>query len=71
MILQETFQEVSTRRKASILINTFMLAKHYYRVDFVKKVSQICCGKAYYTTTVDPASYIPIDCITEKTGTVH
>ncbi len=41
MILRETYQEVTHCRKAGILINTFMLARDYYLVDFVKKVSQI------------------------------
>jgi Ca-activated chloride channel family protein len=71
MILQETFQEVSNCRKAGILINTFMLAKDYYLVEFVKKVSQICRGKAYFTTTVDLANYILMDFMTKKTKTVH
>jgi Ca-activated chloride channel family protein len=53
MILEETFKEVATCRKAGILINTFMLASDYYLVDFVKKVTQICRGKAYFTTTVN------------------
>ena len=71
MILQETFREVANCRKAGILINTFMLANNYYLVDFVKKVSQICRGKAYFTTTVDLASYILMDFMTKKTRTVH
>ncbi|MEE8350536.1 MAG: VWA domain-containing protein [Acidobacteriota bacterium] len=71
MILQETFREVANCRKANILINTFMLAKDYYLVDFVKKVSQICRGKAYFTTTVDLASSIMMDFMTKKTRTVH
>ena len=71
MILQETFREVANCRKAGILINTFMLARDYYLVDFVKKVSQICRGKAYFTTTVNLASYILMDFMTKKTKTVH
>src|SRR6476659_588417 len=42
MILEETFKEVATCRKAGILINTFMLASDHYLVDFVKKVTEIC-----------------------------
>ena len=53
MILEETFKEVATCRKAGILINTFMLASDYYLVDFVKQVTEICRGKAYFTTTVN------------------
>src|ERR1700682_3973882 len=50
MILEETYKEVATCRKAGILINTFMLASDYYLVDFVKKVTEICRGKAYFTS---------------------
>ena len=46
MILEETFKEVAICRKSGILINTFMLASDYYLVDFVKKVTEICSGKA-------------------------
>ena len=71
MILRETYQEVTQCRKAGILINTFMLAKDYYLVDFVKKVSQICRGKAYFATTLNLANYIFMDFMTKKTKTVH
>ncbi len=71
MILQKTYREVANCRRAGILINTFMLARDYYLVDFVKKVSQICRGKAYFTTTLNLASYILMDFMTKKTKTVH
>lgn len=71
MILQQTFEEVAQCRKAGILINTFMLAREYYLVEFVKKVSEICHGKAYFTTTLDLAQYILMDFMTKKTRTVH
>ena len=48
-----------------------MLARDYSLVDFVKKVSQICRGKAYFTTTLNLASYILIDFMAKKTKTVH
>ena len=71
MILQETYRQVSQCRKENILINTFMLARDYYLVDFVKKVSQICRGKAYFTTTLNLANYIFMDFMNKKTRTVH
>jgi len=71
LILKETYREVTNCRKAGILINTFMLARDYYLVDFVKKVSEICRGKAYFTTTLNLASYLLMDFMTRKTKTVH
>jgi len=71
MILEETFKEVATCRKAGILINTFMLASDHYLVDFVKKVTQICRGKAYFTTTLNLGQYILMDYLKKKVETIH
>lgn len=70
-ILQETFREVALCRRSGILINTFMLADDYYLVDFVKKVTQICQGKAYFTTTVTLGEYILFDYLRRRTTKVH
>jgi len=71
MILEETFKEVATCRKAGILINTFMLASDHYLVDFVKKVTEICKGKAYFATTLNLRQYILMDYLRKKTETIH
>jgi Ca-activated chloride channel homolog len=71
MILDETFKEVAICRKSGILINTFMLATDRYLVDFVKKVTEICKGKAYFTTTVNLGEYILMDYLRKKTQTIH
>jgi Ca-activated chloride channel family protein len=60
-ILRETYREVSLSRRAGIQINTFMLAQDYALVEFVKKVSQLCRGKAYFTSTVTLGQYIMMD----------
>src|SRR6185436_12259488 len=51
--------------------NAFMLASDYYLVDFVKKVTQICRGKAYFTTTVNLGQYILMDYLKKKVETIH
>jgi len=66
MILKRTFQEVSACRKAGILINTFMLAKDPYLVQFVQKVSEIARGKAYFTSTMTLGQYIMMDFMRNK-----
>jgi Ca-activated chloride channel family protein len=71
MILEETFKEVATCRKAGILINTFMLAGDRYLVEFVKKVTEICRGKAYFTTTLNLGQYILMDYLKKKVETIH
>ena len=70
-ILDETFKEVAICRKSGILINTFMLASDRYLVEFVKKVTEICKGKAYFTTTVNLGEYILMDYLRKKTQTIH
>ncbi|MCI0486857.1 MAG: VWA domain-containing protein [Blastocatellia bacterium] len=70
-ILQETFKEVALCRRSGIMINTFMLADDYYLVDFVKKVTEICRGKAYFTTTMTLGQYILMDYLRRRTKLVH
>ncbi|HMG34418.1 MAG TPA: VWA domain-containing protein [Blastocatellia bacterium] len=69
-ILQETFREVALCRRSGIMINTFMLADDYYLVDFVKRVTEICKGKAYFTTTVTLGQYILMDYMRRRTKRV-
>src|SRR5439155_1383412 len=49
-IVAETCAEVAACRKSGIMINTFMLARDYDLVSFVRRVADICKGKAYFTT---------------------
>jgi Ca-activated chloride channel family protein len=65
-ILKRTFQEVAACRKSGIPINTFMLAQDPYLVQFVKKVSEIARGKAYFTTTMTLGQYIMMDFMKRK-----
>ncbi|HXG91341.1 MAG TPA: VWA domain-containing protein [Blastocatellia bacterium] len=70
-ILQETFREVALCRRSGIMINTFMLADDYYLVDFVKRVTEICQGKAYFTTTMTLGQYILMDYLRRRAKRIH
>jgi Ca-activated chloride channel homolog len=70
-IVSETFAEVAACRKAGILINTFMLARDHDLVSFVRRVAQICHGKAYFTTPRTLGRYVLMDYMDKKTRTVH
>jgi Ca-activated chloride channel family protein len=70
-IVTETFAEVAACRKAGIMINTFMLARDHDLVSFVRKVAQICRGKAYFTTPYTLGQYVLMDYVNKKTRTVH
>ena len=70
-IIAETFAEVANCRKAGIMINTFMLARDYDLVSFVRRVATICRGKAYFTTPYTLGEYVLLDYMNNKTRTVH
>jgi len=70
-ILKETFREVTECRRAGILINTFMLSRDYDLVGFVQKVTEICRGKAYFTTPTTLGQYILMDYVNKKVRSIH
>jgi Ca-activated chloride channel family protein len=70
-VLRETFTEVAACRRAGILINTFMLARDYDLVAFVRRVARICHGKAYFTTPHTLGQYVLQDYLNKKTRNVH
>jgi Ca-activated chloride channel family protein len=69
MIVNSTFQEAAKCRKSGILINTFMLASDCDLVAFVKKLTEMCRGKAYFTTPYNVGEYILFDYLNRKTQT--
>jgi Ca-activated chloride channel family protein len=69
-ILKATYQEVALCRRAGIVINTFMLARDRSLVDFVKRVSEISRGKAYFTSTMTLGQFILMDFLRRKTRRV-
>jgi Ca-activated chloride channel family protein len=70
-ILKETFREVTECRRAEILINTFMLSRDYDLVAFIQKVTEICRGKAYFTTPMTLGRYILMDYVNKKIRSIH
>jgi Ca-activated chloride channel family protein len=70
-IVSETIAEVAACRKSGILINTFMLARDYDLVSFVRRVAEICKGKAYFTTPYTLGQYVLMDYMDKKTRTIH
>jgi Ca-activated chloride channel homolog len=70
-VIAETFAEVSACAKAGIMINTFMLARDYDLVAFVRRVAAMCRGKAYFTTPYTLGQYVLMDYMDKKTRTVH
>ncbi|HEY3940745.1 MAG TPA: hypothetical protein VGL97_25180 [Bryobacteraceae bacterium] len=71
LVISQTLEEVVRCKKRGILINTFMLASDYGLVQFVQKVTQMCRGKAYFTTPYTLGNYLLMDYMNRKTRTIH
>jgi Ca-activated chloride channel family protein len=70
-VVGETLEEVNKCKRAGILINTFMLASDYSLVHFVQKITQMCRGKAYFTTPQNLGQYLLMDYMQRKTRHIH
>lgn len=71
LVISRTLEEVSRCKRAGILINTFMLASDYGLIQFVQKVTEMCRGKAYFTSPYNLGRYLLMDYMNRKTRTVH
>jgi Ca-activated chloride channel family protein len=71
LVVSETLEEVARCKRSNIMINTFMLASDFGLVQFVQKVTQMCRGKAYFTTPDTLGEYLLMDYVSRKMRTVH
>ncbi|HKQ99318.1 MAG TPA: VWA domain-containing protein [Pyrinomonadaceae bacterium] len=70
LVMAETFKEVQACRKAGIMINTFMLASDYYLVDFVKEMTAMTNGKAYFANPNNLSQFVLMDFMRRRTSRV-
>ena len=71
LVVSETLEEVARCKRSSIMINTFMLAQDFELVRFVHKVSEMCRGKAYFTSPDRLGEYLLMDYMRRKSQTIH
>jgi Ca-activated chloride channel family protein len=71
LIVTETLAEVAACRRSGIQVNTFMLARDFELVSFVRRVAELCRGKAYFTTPHTLGQYVLMDYLGGKTRTIH
>ncbi len=71
LVISRTLEEVNRCKKQGIIINTFMLASDYGLIQFVQKITELCRGKAYFTTPDTLGQYLLMDYMNRKTRTVH
>ena len=70
-VMAETFKEVQACRKSGIMINTFMLASDYYLVGFVKRMTAMTNGKAYFANPNNLTEFVLMDFLKRRTSRVH
>jgi Ca-activated chloride channel family protein len=70
-IIALTLKEVAICRRQGIPIHTFMLARDRALMAFVRKVSQISHGKAYFTTPSSLGRFVLMDYLNKRTRYVH
>ncbi|MDE3103253.1 MAG: VWA domain-containing protein [Chloroflexota bacterium] len=63
---EETLREVVRCTREGIQINTFMLARGHYLVDFVDQMSKINHGRAFYVEPERLGEYVLIDYVDNK-----
>jgi Ca-activated chloride channel family protein len=71
LVITRTLEEVNHCKRQGILINTFMLASDHHLVQFVQKITEMCRGKAYFTTPLTLGQYLLMDYMNRKTRTIH
>jgi Ca-activated chloride channel homolog len=71
LVVSETLEEVARCKRSNIVINTFMLASDFGLVQFVQRVTQMCRGKAYFTTPDTLGEYLLMDYMQRKMRTIH
>jgi Ca-activated chloride channel family protein len=69
-VMAETMKEVQACRKSNIMINTFMLASDHYLVDFVKQMSAMTKGKAYFANPNNLTQFVLMDFLNRRTSRV-
>lgn len=71
LVISRTLEEVGRCKRQGIMINTFMLASDHGLVQFVQQVTELCRGKAYFTTPYTLGEYLLLDYMNRKTKTIH
>jgi Ca-activated chloride channel family protein len=70
-VMAETFKEVQACRKAGVMINTFMLASDYHLVEFVKEMTAMTNGKAYFANPNNLSQFVLMDFLKRRTSRVR
>ncbi len=64
--LQLTLQEARNCTRQGIIINTFMLDRSFYMMEFVEQLARINKGRIFYTTPERLGQYVLVDYLANK-----
>ncbi len=64
--LRETLKEVRRVTQAGITINTFMLERNAYLMEFIEDMTRINKGRVFYTTSDELGEYILVDYLSTR-----
>jgi len=70
-VMAATFREVQACRKAGVMINTFMLASDYYLVEFVKEMTAMTQGRAYFANPNNLSQFVLIDFLKRRRSRIR
>lgn len=65
--IRETLKEVVRCTREQIMINTFMLERSHYLIEFVNEMTKINKGRAFFATPERLGEYILVDYVAGKT----
>ncbi len=64
--ITETLKEVTRCSKDQIVINTFMLERGHYLIDFINQMTKINRGRAFFATPDRLGEYVLVDYVANK-----
>jgi uncharacterized protein with von Willebrand factor type A (vWA) domain len=64
--ITETLKEVGRCTRDRIVINTFMLERGHYLIDFINQVTRVNRGRAFFSTPERLGEYILVDYVNSK-----
>ena len=64
--ISETLKEVGRCTRDQIVINTFMLERGYYLMDFINQMTRINRGRAFFATPDQLGEYVLVDYVSNK-----
>ncbi len=64
--IRETLKEVRRVTQAGVTINTFMLERNAYLMEFIDDMTRINKGRVFYTTSDQLGEYILVDYLSTR-----